>query len=116
SKDTSFATKAAQGGLAEVSIGQSAQENGSDPKIKEFGQRMVTDHSKANDELKQIAQQENRTLPSEPSGDEKKSADDLKKLHGAQFDEAYASMMVKDHEQDVALFKKEAQSGEDPQL
>lgn len=77
---------------------------------------MVDDHSKANDELKQIAQKENRSLPGEPSPDEQKSAQKLEQMQGAQFDETYAHMMVKDHEQDVALFKQEAQSGKDPQL
>jgi putative membrane protein len=116
SKDSEFAMKAAQGGMAEVSTGQLAANKGSDPKIKEFGQRMATDHGKANDELKAAAQKSGITLPAEAS---KKQQDDTNKLgqkQGKDFDEDYAKMMVKDHEEDVALFQKEADSGSDPNL
>jgi putative membrane protein len=65
SKDSEFAMKAAQGGLAEVTEGQLAASKASDPKIKEFGQKMVADHGKANEELKAAAQQSGITLPTE---------------------------------------------------
>jgi putative membrane protein len=115
-QDETFLKKAAQGGLAEVSEGQMAASKASDAKVKEFGQRMATDHAKANDELRQIAQKENFTLPTEPSKAEQKSADKLNRLQGAQFDAEYARSMVKDHEEDVALFQKEANSGTNPEL
>jgi len=116
SKDSEFAMKAAQGGLAEVSEGQLAANKGSDPKVKEFGQKMVTDHGKANDELKAAAQKSGVTLPTEASKKEQDDANKLGQKSGKDFDEAYAKMMVKDHEEDVALFKKEADSGSDPNL
>jgi putative membrane protein len=116
SKDSEFAMKAAQGGLAEVTEGQLAATKGSDPKVKEFGQKMLADHSKANDELKAAAQQSGVTLPTEASKKEQNDAKKLEQKSGKDFDDAYAKMMVKDHEQDVALFKKEAESGSDPNL
>jgi len=114
--DATFAMKAAQGGLAEVSEGKLAASKGSDPKIKEFGEKMVSDHGKANDELKAVAQKSGVTLPTEASKKEQDDANKLGQKMGKDFDEAYAKMMVKDHEEDVALFQKEADSGSDPNL
>ena len=115
-KDTEFRTKAAQGGMAEVALGQLAVNKASDPKVKEFGQRMVDDHGKANEELKSIAQRDGESLPSESSKGQQDMAQKLGQKSGKDFDAAYAQMMVKDHEEDVALFKKEASSGQDPEM
>lgn len=115
-KDAEFRTKAAQGGMAEVALGQLAANKGSDPKIKEFGQHMVDDHGKANDELKSIAQHDGESLPTESSKQQQDAAQKLGQKSGKDFDAAYAQMMVKDHEEDVALFKKEAASGQDPEM
>ena len=114
--DQEFAMKAASGGMSEVKLGQLASERGSNPAVKEFGQRMVTDHSKANDELKALAMHENITLPSNPSRADQATYDRLSKLSGKQFDEAYASLMVTDHEQDIAEFQKESASGQNDSL
>lgn len=64
SADTHFAMKAAQGGMAEVKMGQLAADKASSPDVKAFGQQMVDDHTKANDQLKSIAQEQGITLPS----------------------------------------------------
>src|SRR5512132_3270594 len=64
--DQMFVKKAAEGGMAEVDLGNVAKQNGSNDAVKQFGDRMVTDHGKANDELKSLAQQKSWTLPSEP--------------------------------------------------
>jgi len=61
--DTKFIKEAAEGGMAEVALGQLAVEKASSADVKKFGQRMVDDHSKANDELKQLAAQKNVTCP-----------------------------------------------------
>jgi putative membrane protein len=66
--DQSFVKEAAEGGLAEVELGQLATEKTSNPEVKRFAQRMINDHSKANDQLKQIAVQKGIDLPTEPSG------------------------------------------------
>ena len=114
--DRTFAQKAAEGGLAEVALGQLAQQNADSQQVKDFGQKMVTDHSAANQELQQIAQQENLTLPTEPDSKDQALQKRLSAMKGSAFDAAYARDMVKDHQQDVADFKREAQSGKDPAL
>lgn len=109
--DTHFAKEAAQGGMAEVKLGQLAQDKGGSDSVKNFGKRMVDDHSKAGDKLKGVATQENITLPTEISAKDQATYDKLSKLNGAAFDRAYAKDMVKDHEADVAAFQKEANGG-----
>src|SRR5258708_37573775 len=62
--DRDFAVKAAQGGMTEVALGNLAQQQGFSLKVKDFGKKLSTDHTKANDELMQIASREGITLPS----------------------------------------------------
>jgi putative membrane protein len=112
--DQSFVHDAGEGGLAEVELGQLAVDKAADPRVKEFGQRMVTDHSKANDQLKQIASQRGISLPTSVSSKTKKEKERLSKLSGTDFDKAYMKLMVKDHEKDVSDFRQESQSGSDP--
>jgi putative membrane protein len=114
--DMSFAQKAAQGGMAEVKLGQMAASKGQNPKVKEFGQKMVDDHSKANNELSSIAQRKNLTLPADVSAKDKATMDRLSGLSGDAFDKAYMSDMVKDHQTDIAEFQREANSGKDDDL
>jgi putative membrane protein len=114
--DAHFAKEAAQGGMAEVKLGQLAQEKGSNDSVKDFGKRMVDDHSKAGDKLKGLALRENITLPADISAKDQATYDRLSKLNGAAFDRAYARDMVKDHETDVAAFQKEANAGKDDSL
>jgi putative membrane protein len=114
--DAHFAKEAAQGGMAEVKLGQLAQEKGSNDLVKSFGKRMVDDHSKANDKLKEVATRESITLPNDLSAKDQATYDRLSKLNGAAFDRAYARDMVKDHETDVAAFQKEANGGKTDSL
>jgi putative membrane protein len=109
-----FAKKAAVGGMAEVELGRLATEKASSARVKEFGQRMVDDHSKANDQLKQVASAEGIELPSEIDAKTKATIDKLSKLSGAEFDKAYMADMVKDHEHDVAEFAKAAKHSDSP--
>lgn len=110
--DEQFAKKAAQGGMAEVKLGQLAQEKGTNEAVKKFGQRMVQDHTKANDELKEAAQKESITLPSDVDAKDQATYDALSKLSGSAFDKAYARDMVKDHEEDITEFNHEANVGQ----
>jgi putative membrane protein len=103
-KDKTFMKKAAKGGTMEVAMGKLAAQSAQSDDVKSFGKRMVTDHSKANDDLKSIAAKKGVKLPSkEPS--EKWSSD-----------KAYMDMMVKDHEKDLAEFQEEASTGTDPDM
>jgi putative membrane protein len=114
--DQDFVTKASQAGMAEVKLGQFAKEHGAADAVTQFGARMVDDHGKANEELKSIAAKNGKTVASEPSSEQQKTAEALKKNAGKEFDASYAKAMVKDHEEAVALFKKEASSGENAEL
>ncbi len=114
--DRHFMDKAAQGGMAEVELGQLAQQNGSSQEVKDFGKRMVDDHSKANDELKQLASQKGVGLPNDLNAQDKATKDKLSKLQGDAFDKAYMKDMVMDHKKDVAEFKREATAAHDPDL
>jgi putative membrane protein len=114
--DAHFAKEAAQGGMAEVKLGQVAQEKGSNDSVKSFGKRMVDDHPKAGDKLKEVASRESITLPTDLSAKDQATYDRLSKLNGAAFDRAYARDMVKDHETDVAAFQREANAGRNDSL
>ena len=114
--DKDFAQKAAVGGMAEVQFGKLAQQKASNDQVKQFGSHMVEDHSKANDELKQIASAKGIALPTDLDAKHKSKMDKMEKLSGAQFDRAYMDDMVADHKEDVAEFKKQASSGKDSDL
>jgi putative membrane protein len=111
--DSDFAKEAAQGGMAEVKLGQLAQEKGSSDEVKQFGKKMVDDHSQANDKLKSVASQENVNLPEGLSKKDQATYDKLSKLSGDAFDRAYARDMLKDHQDDIAAFQREARNGRD---
>src|SRR3954468_10396471 len=114
--DQMFVMKAAKGGLAEVQLGQLAADKASSDEVKKFGQRMVTDHGKANDELKSLAQSKNITLPTDLDAKDKATHDRLSKLSGAAFDRAYMQAMLADHQKDVSEFRTESKSGSDPDV
>jgi putative membrane protein len=111
-----FAKDAAQGGMAEVLLGRLAAERASSPDVRAFGQQMVTDHTKANAELMQIAARKNVQLPTEVKSDQKSEQDKLSKLSGADFDKEYVNYMTKDHEEDAEEFQKQSQSGGDAEI
>jgi putative membrane protein len=115
-KDQQFISGAASGGMLEVELGKLAADKAQSEDVKKFAQQMVTDHTKANDELKTLAQGKGATLPTEMMPRHKKDLDRLSKLSGADFDKAYMTMMVKDHEEDVNQFKEAARNSADPDL
>jgi putative membrane protein len=104
------------GGLAEVQLGKLAIEHAASPDVKQFGQRMVEDHDKANRELMAVVEPKGIAVPTALDRQHRQAADRLAKLHGPAFDRAYMQAMVKDHETDVKLFRTEAQQGQDPEL
>src|SRR5712664_4750574 len=104
--DEVFLRNAAEGSMAEVKLGQLAEEKAQAPEVKNFAKRMIEDHSKAVGELKQIGSQEGINLPTDTSHKDAETYDRLAKLSGPEFDRAYAQDMVKDHKKDIAEFKK----------
>jgi len=111
-----FVKEAAVGGMAEVELGKLAKDKGDSDTVKQFGQKMVDDHSKANDELKSLAKKKNIDLPTSLDAKHQAVVDRLSKLSGADFDRAYSTEMVKDHQEDVKEFQKEANSGTDSDI
>jgi putative membrane protein len=111
--DRAFVVKAAQGGLMEVAAGKLAAQRGLDPAVKEFGQKMVTDHTAANDKLKSLADSKQMMLPDSVSPEENAALGKLEALNGADFDKTYSQMMVKDHVEDISEFEKEVKKGQD---
>lgn len=109
-----FVKEAAEGGMLEVQLGQLAQQKASSPEVKQFAQRMVTDHTKLNSELTTITSQQNLPTPTQLMGKDKAQYDRLAALTGPQFDRAYMRDQVRDHEKDIAEFQKEANNGTDP--
>jgi putative membrane protein len=114
--DRNFINEAAAGGLAEVELGRLAAQKAHSPDVKRFGERMVTDHSKANDELKALAVRKGITPPTEVTAAQKDEKESLSKLSGAEFDRKYMKLMVEDHDQDVKAFQDQANGAADPDL
>jgi putative membrane protein len=114
--DRRFIRKAAEGNLAEVALGRLAEQNSQDSSVKAFGERMVQDHSQANQQLTTVAQNLNVTLPTSPSSSDQKVMDKLSGLSGPAFDKAFARDMVRGHRMDVRAFEHEAKHGRDPDV
>jgi putative membrane protein len=114
--DKKFLQDAAMGGLMKVESGKLATQKSSSDGVKKFGQQMVDDHSKANEQLKEIASKENLQVPSALDSKHQSRLDKLSKLDGQAFDKAYIKDQLKDHEQDVSAFQSEAQNGHDPNV
>jgi putative membrane protein len=114
--DKDFIMEAACGGMAEVALGELAQQKGQSDAVKQFGKHMVEDHSKANNELKELAGRKGVVVPAALKPKYQKLVDSLSKLSGTEFDKQYMREMVKDHENDVAAFQKEADKGKDSEL
>jgi len=108
-----FVTKAVQGNLAEVSMGQLAQKNGNSDGVRSFGQQLVADHSAANQKLTSIASGMGVTPPSEPSKKQVSDHHKLMKLSGDAFDREFAKHMVADHRKNIADYRKAAKMKDD---
>ena len=103
-----FVTKAASGGMLEVQLGQLAQQNAKSQRVKDFGNMMVTDHSKANEELKSLAASNNITISPTLLPPHQQHIAMMRQMKGTDFDKQYMYMMVNDHKEDIDEFKNEA--------
>lgn len=101
-----FLVTAADGGMAEVELGQLAEKNASHPDVKKFGSMMMHDHSGGNSQVKILAAARNVTLPSSLGEKNKELKEKLSKLKGAEFDKEYVDAMIKDHKEDIFEFEK----------
>ena len=108
--DTAFVKKAIEGNLAEVQMGQLAQQKGATQPVRDFGVMLAKDHSDNNQQAMALAQSLNVTAPSGPNAEQKKMYDKLSKLSGDRFDREFARAMTSDHKKDIREFEKEAKS------
>jgi putative membrane protein len=113
SADQMFLVNTAKASMAEVELGKLATLNASSDQVKTFGQKMVDDHTKANDELRALAGSKNIVLPSDLDAQDKAAHDKLAALKGVEFDREYMSMMVAGHRKVVDSLKKESTAGND---
>ncbi len=111
--DKKFVHAALHGGTAEVQLGQLAVQKGNSDDVKQFGQKMIDDHTKMCDEMRELAKKEGIRISAGSTEKVKALEKKLKAMSGNSFDRAYIAAMVKDHRQDLADFKKEANSGND---
>jgi putative membrane protein len=114
--DRQFMKEAAQGGMAEVAQGRLVAQRGVSEGVRRFGDRMVEDHSKANDELRRLAARKSVILPATMGPKHRRFQNRLMHLSGASFDQAYIKHMVDDHVEDVAAFRREARTAHDADL
>jgi putative membrane protein len=116
SGDKEFASKASASGMAEVNLSELAVRFARNPAVRQFAQRLIADHMRANQELLQMANRRSIKLPSTMDDEHQKCFDKLQKLSGAEFDRAYMEAMVKDHEKAVKAFEKESKEGKDDNM
>lgn len=114
--DRMFATKAAQGGMAEVMISQLALQKTHNSQVHAVAHRMVKEHTAANEELKAVAERKGMALPTQTDRMHKAAYAKLSRLSGAAFDRAYMAGQEKDHAATVKLFEKEIAQGSDKDL
>ena len=106
--DRMFMKKAIQGDLAEVRMGELAQERGTNEEVKKFGEKLTTDHGANLETAKSVAQSVGVEPPSAPNANQSATYDRLNKLSGAQFDRQFAKSMVQDHKKDIKAFRYES--------
>jgi putative membrane protein len=114
--DRDFINKAAQGNLMEVQAGKLASQRALDPAVKSFADKMVSDHSAANDTLKSLADSKQMPLADTVSPEEHAALGKLEGLNGTEFDKTYSQMMVKDHTTDISEFEKAFKKANDPDV
>ncbi|WP_247235642.1 DUF4142 domain-containing protein [Telluribacter sp. SYSU D00476] len=115
-QDRNFAVMATDANLFEIQAGQLAQTKGARQDVKNFGQMMVTDHTKSTEELMGIATPKNITLPTTLSTEKRQKYDSLNAVTGQAFDRMYARMMVTSHQQTINLFETQSNQGGDTEL
>jgi len=115
--DRDFVHKALQGGSAEIQLGQLAAQKSQSEDVKQFGEKMVHDHSQMADQMmKPLAKQLGVSEPKGLSKQDKNLLATLEKLSGTEFDQTYIKAMVKDHQQDLKDFREEASMSQDPNV
>jgi putative membrane protein len=108
SSEKEFMTNAARGGMLEVQMGRLATDKATSPEVKQFGERMVTDHGQLGQKLQQLASNLNLTLEQQLSPEQQNAVSRLQNLSGKAFDREYIKAMVADHVKDISEFQRVA--------
>jgi putative membrane protein len=111
-----FVTKAAEINLGEIELGKLAEQKGNNQAVKDFGERMIEDHSEAETELQELAKRESVTLPKMPGSGVAGLKRQISAESGAQFDEMYIKHMMAGHKQAIATFENEIEHGQNPAI
>jgi len=107
----------ARANLAEIEMGRLAQSKSQDEQVKNFAQQMIDDHTKALNDVQQLAQAKGVTLPTEPDSKHKKMADKLGKMSGDAFNRSYmAQAGVSDHKKVHSMLQKTESRAKDPDV
>jgi putative membrane protein len=106
----------AQANMAEVQAGKLAQQQARSDEVKKFGEHMVEDHGKMLDEQQQMAQSKGLEMPKQPNKEQQSAMKKLQSAKDGQFDKAFMSQMVKDHEKSLKLARDAAKNAKDPEL
>jgi putative membrane protein len=115
-QDRNFAEHAMAGGMMEVQLGKLADQRAQNEGVKRFGQRMVTDHSKANQKLSELGSRLGLSAPADLPREQQRTVEKLAGLSGAEFDRAYMAAMIDDHKKDIGEFRKQAEKGDNAEL
>ncbi|HEY2472252.1 MAG TPA: DUF4142 domain-containing protein [Terracidiphilus sp.] len=111
--DKNFMRSALEGVSAEIALGQLAVKKGSSEDVKQFGQKMIDDHGRLGEQMRDVAQKEGIRPPAGTTAKGKALEGKLRTLSGPAFDKAYIGAMVKDHRVDLDSFNNEANKGND---
>ncbi|HEX4650428.1 MAG TPA: DUF4142 domain-containing protein [Granulicella sp.] len=115
-QDKIFLHKASEGGMAEVQLGRLAAQKGNSAEVKRFGQKMVEDHTRLNDQMKPIADTLGVNAPRHLNKADQAEYDKLSNLSGDAFDQEYITDMVMDHRKDLHAFRREETATSNPEL
>jgi putative membrane protein len=115
-QDRDFLQQAAIGSKGEVEMGRLAEQNAAGPAVREFGRWMVTDHTAIDEALDRLSRRLGVTPAGGTSKEDQAGLEKLRGLNGLAFDREYIPMQLKGHQQAIALFQREEQSGEEPVL
>lgn len=114
--DSSFLKDAAMDGMAEVRLGELAGRQGASEDVRRFGEKLVTDHRSANQELMRLSSMKAVSVPDRLSEEGRRTVDELSGKTGADFDRAWIDQIVQDHEQDIEKFQRQAEGAQDPDV
>lgn len=115
--DSEFLVAAAETDLMEIEIGKLAQTKGTNQGVKDFGKMLVDDHTKSANDTKPLAEKLGVSLPTSITDKGKEHYAELNgKEAGKDFDQKFADMMVKGHEEAISKMEKASQEANDAEV